>query len=84
MTNSEKTNFDLRMSVIRKLKSLGVSTEKDLQVTTLEKLLMSNNFTIAELKTFLLLKKYQRDHKLFSFFSGSLDPAPRKDGEGAG
>lgn len=63
----KRTPFERKMETILKLKSIGVTTEKDLAAVSLERMLRVENVTIDDLRELLEVQRQVKERTLFSW-----------------
>jgi hypothetical protein len=65
--------FQQKINAVKKLMSMGITTEKDLSELNIEDMIYSDNTSISELRAFTEIKKNVKSHKLYSYLTGKLD-----------
>ena len=73
MASKTPNEFQQKINAVKKLMDLGIRTEKDIAGLDFENLIYSENVSISELRAFSALKDSVKNHRLFSFLTGSLD-----------
>lgn len=68
--------FQQKINAVKKLMSMGITTEKDLSELDIEDMIYSDNTSISELRAFTEIKKNVKSHKLYSYLTGELDVIP--------
>lgn len=82
MASRTPNEFQQKINAVKKLMSMGITTEKDLSELDIEDMIYSDNTSISELRAFTEIKKNVKSHKLYSYLAGSLDE--RKTGDDIG
>lgn len=81
MASRTPNEFQQKINAVKKLMSMGITTEKDLSELNFEDMIYSDNITIGELRAFNDIKKHVKSHKLYSYLTGELDEAPKQSSD---
>ena len=81
MASRTPNEFQQKINAVKKLMSMGITTEKDLSELNFEEMIYSDNITIGELRAFNDIKKHVKSHKLYSYLTGELDEAPQQSSD---
>ena len=81
MATRTPNEFQQKINAVKKLMSMGITTEKDLSELDIEDMIYSDNTSISELRVFTEIKKNVKSHKLYSYLTGELNEAHQQSSD---